>query len=86
MQTKDDGGPAFPLPSEQAANGRGYRPMHGGMSLRDYFAAKAMNGLVAADAVSRFAHQYSVTAEKAAAAVTKSAYTMADAMLEARKR
>ena len=45
---------------------------HGGMDLRDYFAAKAMQGLLASEVnapLKTFAKQ---------------AYTMADAMMEAR--
>jgi hypothetical protein len=38
MSAKDDGGPAFPLHTD---DGRGYEVKHLGMSLRDYFAAHA---------------------------------------------
>ncbi len=38
MNEKDEGGPAFPTPSG--------RP---GMTLRDYFAGEALNGLLASD-------------------------------------
>jgi hypothetical protein len=44
-----------------------------GMTLRDYFAAKAMQGLVAADSV------------ESNAGLAKISYMVADAMLEARK-
>jgi hypothetical protein len=40
MSKRDDGGPAFPMPSES-------HPQDG-MTLRDYFAAKAMQALIAA--------------------------------------
>jgi hypothetical protein len=56
---------AFPQPDEPAECGRG-------LYLRDYFAAKAMQGLLASEVnapLKTFAKQ---------------AYTMADAMLEAR--
>lgn len=58
---KETGGPAFPT------------NCYNGMTLRDYFAAKAMQGLLASD----------VYAPKDKFA--ENAYAMADAMLEARK-
>ena len=58
---KETGGPAFPT------------NLYNGMTLRDYFAAKAMQGLLASD----------VYAPKDKFA--ENAYAMADAMLEARK-
>lgn len=39
MSARDDGGPAFPLVT-------GIESLYDGMSLRDYFAAKAMQALV----------------------------------------
>ena len=59
---KETGGPAFPT------------NCYNGMTLRDYFAAKAMQGLLASD----------VYAPKDKFA--ENAYAMADAMLEARKQ
>lgn len=41
--TKNDGGPAFP----QADRVGDIATQHGGMTLRDYFAAKAMQGAIA---------------------------------------
>ena len=52
MSTTPDGGPAFPTPSTKFNNGDGDCILIGttGMSLRDYFAAKAMDSvLVSAD-------------------------------------
>jgi hypothetical protein len=49
----------------------------GGMSLRDYFAAKAMQGLLASNAPI-------ASATNALSRVSQAAYLMADAMLEAR--
>lgn len=48
----------------------------GGMTLRDYFAAKAMQGMLANH------HPYQASDEKMFA---RDAYVMADAMLEARE-
>ena len=52
--------------------------IHDGMTLRDYFAAKAMQGLIAASGDADGGIDYSE------AAVAESAYLMADAMLKAR--
>lgn len=61
-----DGGPAFPVPNE-------WHNHWEGMALRDYFAAKAMQGLASDPSVQE-------TAEEMAAM----AYALADAMLAAR--
>lgn len=73
MNEKETGGPAFPAQHFDMAEGE-----HG-MTLRDYFAAKAMQGFIASprgtpdgkDATDIY--------------YAKVAYIMADAMLEARK-
>ena len=68
MSTINDGGPAFPVGSGDMRD-----PV--GMTLRDYFAAKAMQGLFAVGGgVTRGAEEWA-----------RLAYTMADAMLAARK-
>ena len=43
----NDGGPAFPCPPSQHSNG--FYSTGNGMSLRDYFAAAALQGLLAYD-------------------------------------
>ena len=72
MTTKDNGGPAFPVSDEQSDNGISATP---GMTLRDYFAAAAIQGMFAAD-----------TAESVMPNINKArlAYVMADEMLKAR--
>jgi hypothetical protein len=50
-----------------------------GMSLRDYFAAKAMQGLITACETHKLGVMYSLNV------LTANAYSLADAMLEARK-
>jgi hypothetical protein len=50
-----------------------------GMSIRDYFAAKAMQGLLASNAPM-------TSAVKGTALVSQAAYLMADAMLEERSK
>ncbi len=69
MSDKDQ--PAFPMPAHTDQNGTRV-PMAGGMTLRDYFAAKAMQGWAADSGVTT-------------AIGAKWAYEMADAMLAARE-
>lgn len=76
-----DGGPAFPVPDNVAWD-ESEPTAIAGMSLRDYFAAKAMQGLLVKPnectgvvGVNMFEHL-----------LAKSSYKIADAMLEARDR
>ena len=73
MSDTNTGGPAFPLHSET-------RPAIDtewcGMTLRDYFAAKAMQGLLSADA------ECTLPAD----IVARDAYYLADQMLKAREQ
>ena len=70
MTTIDSGGPAFPSTISDDS-------LHvGGMSLRDYFAAKAMQGLLSMDL------KPDVENEELAEA----AYAIADAMIKERTR
>lgn len=67
---------AFPCPmSEQTYSNQDCEPFQGGMTLRDYFAAKALQGYFSN--VDRGAFSYEEWA--------KASYEAADAMLEARK-
>ena len=71
-RVKDTGGPAFPHPS-------GWRrdpEISDGMTLRDYFAAKAMAGILSSVAPSLF--------DEHSARIAARAYLTADAMLKAR--
>lgn len=67
----NDGGPAFPLQSI----GPEFPPGYAGMTLRDFFAANAMQGLAANP------EAWDMTDEK----VAEWAYNAADAMLKARE-
>jgi hypothetical protein len=64
MNNTNTGGPAFPCPTISIGQ-------HQGMTLRDYFAAKAMQGLM--DAAMPMPE------------IAGAAYEMADAMLKARE-
>ena len=66
----NNGGPAFPNPYQLAANQ--------GMTMRDYFAAKAMQGILS-DTLGAGLETFNVEAR------AKMAYRMADAMLAVRE-
>ena len=67
--SKETGGPAFPVPGD-AMDGEE------GLAMRDYFAAKAMNGIIAS-----WTHGMPPAEETA-----QGAYRYADAMLKAREQ
>jgi len=69
MNNHNDGGPAFPCDYNMST----FQHDHNGMTLRDYFAGQAMQGLLASDFdFEKFAH------------IAEDAYAIADAMLLAR--
>lgn len=70
MSEKQTGGPAFPTLEEH-----GFNQGEPGMTLRDYFAAKAMQGMLAATP-----HDHAFDSES----IVEAAYETADAMLKAR--
>jgi hypothetical protein len=77
MNSIDDGGPAFGVPGMEFKNMNGKSAViapQAGMTLRDYFAAKAMQSLIQLAECS--------SAEEEA----KEAHRIADAMLAARNR
>ena len=80
MEKAKDGGSAFPVIQEDMTGVDGGP----GMTLRDYFAAKALTGIFLADEKARLEiggdRRYSSADEFA-----RAAYDQADAMLEARK-
>ena len=77
MSNKDTGGPAFPVHPDMAAQlGCVPSSSDAGMTLRDYFAAKAMQGITST---------LSGTAPVLYDAIADDAYEIADAMLKARE-
>lgn len=76
----NDGGPAFP---NQGDNTPGYE-IYDGMTLRDYFAAKAMPEVMVEWRQGREASQDS-DFDFDASLMAQDCYLMADAMIEARK-
>lgn len=91
MTTPKNGGPAFPagiVRKSRPAHDPGAdfyvtdftEPRNAGMTLRDYFAAKAMQGMLANPN-----QDYAPLTIRAQEAVVAGAYEMADAMLKARE-
>lgn len=74
MNKINDGGPAFPIKDWHKDEND-----HNGMSLRDYFAAKAMQSL--SHVLLSTTKYYDVNSEH----IAKHSYFMADAMLKARE-
>ena len=72
--SKDHGGPAFPVPLNPGEQYDVHGPADG-MTLRDYFAAKAMQGALANPEV-----------KETAGARSEWAYEIADAMLKERAK
>ena len=76
--SKDTGGPAFPVPGLHENND------YDGMTLRDYFAAKAMQGLIAHEERAKQLGSHNLGDFDVRVAVC--AYRYADAMLKARQQ
>lgn len=76
MTTKHDGGPAFPAqPIYHYPDGSAIVHEQGGMTLRDYFAAKAIQGILSVRLPEGELHS-----------AAQYAYSVADAMLAERSR
>ena len=76
MTVKDNGGPAFPVPADTWSLT--------GMSLRDYFAAKAMQGMLSNPAFQEICKDFS--GEQAIEYIKKCSFGFSDAMLEEREK
>ena len=104
MSTINHGGPAFPVVTrgncEDGSNQFGHQFSHStwqfpGMTLRDYFAAKAMQGLLAMERASEFVDEYGCEVGDEPGSVgtlfahtqflADEAYMIADMMLKARE-
>lgn len=73
MNKTNTGGPAFPLTDNDGAK------CNEGMTLRDYFAAKAMQAIIANS------DQTSIAFDEVGGWIGKYSYEVADAMLKARE-
>lgn len=84
MSAKNDGGPAFPVSDVMALEPRTVAEMVSlahGMTLRDYFAAKAMQGYLANSWQSQQLDETGDSSREQMAIVAEISYVMADAML-----
>jgi len=79
----DDGGPAFPLPAAFNPDGTGIYEEQRGMSLRDYFAALAMQQMIV---LAVEGHLDGVARRKAGQIIADESYAMADFMLAERAK
>ena len=88
MSTPNDGGPAFPLADSCCEYGNTNRSAANGMSLRDNFACKAMQGELAAmvDLGNGVAGLDLDIDDDALEELTSHWYRIADAMLKARSK
>lgn len=77
--SKDNDGPAFPIPLNPGSRYQGYAGEVDGMTLRDYFAAKAMAACIS-NMKGSLGVGYAVNNENLAMA----SYAIADAMLAER--
>ena len=76
MDKQKDGRSAFPMiESDTHGDGRVFHFSTGGMSLRDYFAAQVLNGMLASD----------VKRELKVSEMVRLAYKIADAMIAERE-
>jgi hypothetical protein len=90
MNERKDGGPAFPRPIGSTGAAGQFNPSQEGMSLRDFFAAAAMQGMCGQFVteegnaiVDRLAAHYKTTP---ACAVAKMAGEFSDAMIAERAK
>lgn len=86
-----DGGPAFPVLAYDRAGSGDIRPLPTielGMTLRDYFAAKALQGMLAASMPQAMVERFGAKASDQLIAeyLVSLSLIYADAMLDARKR
>ena len=79
--TKDTSEPAFPAERVRCGDGEWLPAMYSGMTLRDYFAAKAIQGLMGRDW-----SDFKISDDELIALWARSAYGVADAMLKAREQ
>jgi len=79
--------PAFPVPSYVNADGETHDSSFRGMTLRDYFAAKAMKEIMAQayELEKEFHVDNDFSFPDTMCSITKEAYKWADAMLKARE-
>jgi hypothetical protein len=86
MTDKPNNPLAFPFPAERNAWGDGIREGSDGMTLRDYFAAQALSGVLTAPLQSPHWEVINSAPGDPSAAIANMVYGTADAMLLARTK
>ena len=81
----NDGGAAFPVVDGYHKDGR-HRGGESGMTLRDYFAGQALNGMISGDAQPYISIKESADGIVQEGETASRAYRYADSMLAARER
>lgn len=84
--SKETGGPAFPVPltdAQEAAWNEAKLPSANGMTLRDYFAAKAMQGWLSTYPSNKSCGELSINNIDV---IARFSYSIADAMIKAREQ
>ena len=82
MTQRNDGGPAYPIPCQfDVSCGPRFESGYGGMTLRDYFAAKAMQAFLSGH-IAHYGHENHWPYDQMAS----EALDVADALLAARER
>lgn len=78
----NDGGAAFPKAHDPYPNCQNtYTPSATGMSLRDYFAAAALPGIIIATSAGQHIPTMQAGEKDLLSAITRDAYALADAMV-----
>jgi hypothetical protein len=86
MSEKPHGGAAFPMVSNEGTDSSRHFTIKRGMSLRDYFAAKVLSGMMADGDSFRTVMQQVGPRETPTAKLAAIAYSIADAMIAERDK
>ena len=81
MRPRQDGGAAFPVLQQESEEYPGLLTVHYGMTLRDWFAGMAVQGLLASIKVSAY-----TDSPKEARSIADAAWLYADALLNTREK
>lgn len=80
MSAQTDGGPAFPAQQDQHPDGSWNQSFECGMSMRDYFAAKAMQAYIG------YLTSRDVVLSRCHSEIAEESFNIADAMLAERQK
>lgn len=86
MNEPNDGGMAFPCEQHETLDGTWNQTFDPGMSLRDWFAGMALQGLLSADIAKKANPKLPAWCEPEDGELAGVAYGVADAMIKARNK